>query len=348
MNRTKKKAIKAVGFFVGAILTATTLPAMEANLVAHYPLDSFYYQGGGSSGVPYTTNTAPGSTWGDAQLNYTGGLLYGGYFTNAVFDNGFMETNTTAGRITFGTNDPFAATGSFTYALWVWDPFSTTPNLQTMLLSKQQANNDHYFRIILRSGNASTNQDDMQISAYSGTTGSGTLQQRNTSAFTNVVSDPSLRWVHIAVTATNSGGTATWQVYVDGQQVPFSANTTLLDASRAGIAMTCGVTAGYQPQSYPNLIVDDIRFYDGVLTADEIRAIPGVTPVSASIGVTNNVVTVSWNSFVGNRYQLNKTTDLTSPSWTDVGSPVTATATTSSASEAQGADPTYYRVQVLP
>ena len=46
MNRTKKKALKAVGFFVGAILAATTLPATAANLVAHYPLDSFYYQGG--------------------------------------------------------------------------------------------------------------------------------------------------------------------------------------------------------------------------------------------------------------------------------------------------------------
>jgi hypothetical protein len=348
MNRTKKKALKAVGFFVGAILAATTLRATAANLVAHYPLDSCYYQGGGSSGVPYTPNTAPGSTWGDARLNYSGQLLYGGYFTNAIFDNGFMETNSNGGMIVFGTLDPFAATGSFTYALWVWDPFSTTPNLQTMLLSKQQANTDHYFRIILRSGNASTNQDDMQISAYSGTTGSGTLQQRNTSAFTNVVSDPSLRWVHIAVTGSKSGDTATWQVYADGKQVPFSANTTLLDATRAGIAMTCGVTAGNQAQAYPNLIVDDIRFYDGVLTAEEIQAIPGVTPVSASIGVTSGVVTVSWNSFVGNRYQLRKTTDLSSLGWAGVGTPVTATATTTSVSEAQGADPTYYRVEVLP
>jgi len=348
MNRTKKIALRAAGFFAGAVLAATTLPGTAANLVAHYPLDSYYYVGGGSSGVPKTPNTAPGSTWGDAQLNYSSQTLWGGEFTNAFFGNGFKETNQAAAKIEFGTMDPFAATGSFTYALWVWDPFTTTPNLQTMLLSKQQANTDHYFRIILRSGNASTNQDDMQISAYSGTTGSGTLQQRNTSAFTNVVSDPSLRWVHIAVTATKSGDTATWQVYADGQQVPFAVNTTLLDASRAGIAMTCGVTAGNQAQAYPNLIVDDIRFYDGVLTADEIRAIPGVTPVSASIGVTNGVVTVSWNSFIGNRYQLKKTTDLNSLSWTDVGSPVTATATTSSASEAQGADPTYYRVQVLP
>ena len=147
MNRTNKKALNAMGFFVGAILAATTLPATAANLVAYYPLDSFYYQGG----VPKTPNTAPGSTWGDAQFDVNEQMLYGGYFTNAFFGNGFMETNTTAGRITFGTMDPFAATGSFTYALWVWDPFTTTPGLQSMLLSKQQANNNHYFRIILRS-----------------------------------------------------------------------------------------------------------------------------------------------------------------------------------------------------
>jgi len=350
MNRTKKIALKAAGFFVGAIIVTATLPATAANLLAYYPLDSFYYLGGGSSGVPYTPNTAPGSTWGDAYLNYSDQLLYGGEFTNGFFGNGFKETMQSGAKIQFGTMDPFAATGSFTYALWVWDPFTTTPQLQSMLLSKQLANNNHYFRIILRSGNVSTNADDMQIGAYYGTTGSGTFQDRITGAFTNVVADPSLRWVHIAVTATKSGETATWQVYADGQQVPFAANTTLLDASRAGIGMTCGVTAGTPPQAqaYPNLIVDDIRFYDGVLTAEEIRAIPGVTPVSASIVVTNGVVTVSWNSFIGNRYQLRKTTDLTSPSWGDVGSVVTAASTTTSASEAQAADPTFYRVQVLP
>jgi hypothetical protein len=347
MNRINKSALKAVGFFVGAIMATATLRATAANLVAHYPLDSFYYQGGGSSGMPYTTNTAPGSTWGNAQLNYSGLQLYGGEFTNAVFGSGFKETNTTAPRITFGTVDPFAATGAFTYALWVWDPFTSTPNLQSMLLSKQLANTDHYFRIILRSSNfqSNTNLDTLQIGAYYGVSGSGTNQARDTGA---ISPDPSQRWVHIAVTATKSGDTATWQVYADGQLLSMANNTTLLDATRADIAMTLGVTAGNQAQGYPNVIVDDIRFYDGVLTAEEIRAIPGVTPVSASIVVMNGVVTVSWNSFVGNSYQLRKTTDLTSLSWTDVGSAVTATSTTTSASEAQGADPTYYRVEVLP
>jgi hypothetical protein len=347
MNRTKEKARKAAGFFAAAIIAVTTLPATAANLVAYYPLDSFYYQGGGSQGVPYTPNTAPGSTWGDAKLNYSGLLLWGGEFTNAFFGNGFKETNQVAAKIEFGTMDPFAATGSFTYALWVWDPFTTTPNLQSMLLSKQQANNNHYFRIILRSSNFSsnTNLDTMQIGAYNGVTGSGTFQDRDTGA---ISPDPSTRWVHIALTGSKSGDTATWQVYADGQLLSMANNTTVLDASRAGIAMTCGVTAGNQAQAYPNLIVDDIRFYDGVLTAEQIRAIPGVTPVSASISVASGLVTVTWNSIIGNRYQLKKTTDLAGSSWTDVGSLVTATSTTTSANETQGADPTYYRVQVLP
>jgi hypothetical protein len=348
MNGPKRIGLSSAGFLIGTILAAATLTATAANLVAHYPVDSFYYQGGGSTGVPFTPNTAPGSTWGDAQLNYSGGLLYGAEFADALFDSGYKQLMQSGARITFGTMDPFAATGSFTYALWVWDPFSTTPSLQTMLLSKQQANIDHYFRIILRSGNANTNQDDVQIGAYYGATGAGNFQDRMTGAFTNVVADPSLRWVHIAVTATKSGDTATWKVYADGKPLPFAANTTILDASRAAIPMTCGVTAGNQPQAYPNLIVDDIRFYDAALTAEEIQALPGVTPVTASIGLDNRTVTVSWNSCSGNHYQVQRTTDLSSLSWTDVGGPVTATSATSSTSEAQETVPTYYRVRMLP
>jgi hypothetical protein len=143
-----------------------------------------------------------------------------------------------------------------------------------MLLSKQQANNNHYFRVILRSGATGGINDDMQIGAYNGTTGSGTSQDRTTGTFVAAgLSDPSARWVHIAVAGTKSGSTATWQVYADGVPLTMANNTTLLDATRAAQAMTIGVTAGNQAQAYPNLMVDDVRFYDGVLSQAEIVAL---------------------------------------------------------------------------
>jgi hypothetical protein len=324
---------------------------MAANLVAHYPLDSYYV----SSGVPRTANLVTGvGSWGDAIVNYSGGLPFQSDFTNTgVFGGSWLETGAGASLRFHSTLDPFAATGSFTYALWVYDPFTTTINQQTFLLSKQAANLDHYFRVILRSG-ATPTTDDMQIGAYYGVTGSGTFQDRNTGTFQAAgAGDPSTNWVHIAVTGTRTSTTPTnavvaWQIFANGLPLSMANNTTTLDFTRTNQMLTAGAFASQVAQGYIGTQLDDIRFYDGVLTADEIRAIPGVTPVSASIGVTNGVVTVSWNSFIGNRYQVRKTTDLGSPSWTDVGSLVTATSVTNSASEAQGTDPTYYRVQVLP
>jgi hypothetical protein len=171
-------------------------------------------------------------------------------------------------------------------------------------------------------------------------------------SITNVAPDPREKWTHFAFTASLSGSTATWGVFVNGQPLGFvgGLNTATLDASRAGIRMRLGVTAGSQPQGYPNFIHDDIRFYNGVLTAEEIRAIVTavIPPLTASIEVANDTVTVSWASFPTYRYQVKKTSDLASPTWTEVGGPVTATAFTSFVSEPLEEGPNFYRVEVLP
>lgn len=247
----------AFGLFAATAIAVTILPAGAQNLIAHYPLDSYYMLGG----VPYTPNVAPSSPWGDATLQYSSGALYHGTISPGLIGNCYEETGNQA-RISFGTMDPFALSGSFTYALWVYAPVGLSP--QTMLLSKQLANNNHYFRIILRSS------DDMQIGAYNGPTGSGVFQDRNTSVITP---DPNGRWTHIAVTGSLSGSTATWQVYADGSPLTMAVNTTILDASRASIGMTLGMTAGGQLQGYPGVKVDDIRFYDGVLSQAQILSI---------------------------------------------------------------------------
>lgn len=345
MNRTKRTTLKVAGLIVGAIIATVTLPATAANLIAHYPVDDYFQIGI----VPYTTNVVSGSTLTNGQMNYSDGTLYGGEFTNAVFGNGYKNIIQNQSFIDFGTTDPFSWTGSFTYMLWVYDPFPAAgpvQGLQTMVLSKQLANNNHYFRFIIRDDNL------IQIGAYNGTTGSGTFQDRNTLSITNVAPDPREKWTHFAFTASLSGSTATWGVYVNGQPLGFvgGQNTATLDASRAGIRMRLGATAGNQPQGYPNFIHDDIRFYDGVLTAEEIREIATapIPPLSASIAVADDTVTVSWASFPSYRYQVKRTSDLASPNWTDVGGPVTAMAFVSSTSEPLEEGPIYYRVELLP
>jgi hypothetical protein len=71
-------------------------------------------------------------------------------------------------------------------------------------------------------------------------------------------------------------------------------------------------------------------------------------PIIKRVEVTNGVVTVIWEAVIGTTYQLLKTEDLGNPSWTNVGPPVAAPATQTSASEPQGVGSTFYRVRVLP
>lgn len=345
MNRTNKPALRAIGLIVGAISATASLPATAANLVAHYPVDDYFQLGI----VPFTTNFVAGSPLPNGQMNYSDGALYGGSFVPALFGNGYRHTIQNQSFIDFGTADPFSWTGSFTYMLWVYNPFPAAgpvQNLQTMVLSKQLANQDHYFRFIIRDNNT------IQIGAYYGPTGSGTFQDRNTLSITNVAPDPREKWTHFAFTGSLSGNTATWGVYVNGQPLGFvgGLNTATLDSSRAGIRMRLGATAGNQPQGYPNFIHDDIRFYDGVLTAEEIRAIvaAAIPPLTAAVTIAENTVTISWASFPSYRYQVKKTSDLASATWTNVGGPVTATAFSSSISEPLEEGSAYYRVEVLP
>ena len=57
----------------------------------------------------------------------------------------------------------------------------------------------------------------------------------------------------------------------------------------------------------------------------------------------------SWLALRGRSYQLQFTTSLTSPNWTNSGSPITATNTTMSASDTFSSDPQrFYRLALLP
>jgi hypothetical protein len=68
-------------------------------------------------------------------------------------------------------------------------------------------------------------------------------------------------------------------------------------------------------------------------------------PKVSSVEVTNGMVNIRWESFAGRRYRVETTPTLTNPTWTQVGSDVIATGTSSLLSVSGGADPTrFYRV----
>jgi hypothetical protein len=73
-------------------------------------------------------------------------------------------------------------------------------------------------------------------------------------------------------------------------------------------------------------------------------------PAIHAITATNGAVTVAWHSMIGANYnyQLLRAASLSGANWTNVGSPVTATATETSVSELQGLGSAFYRVRVLP
>jgi uncharacterized repeat protein (TIGR03803 family) len=72
-------------------------------------------------------------------------------------------------------------------------------------------------------------------------------------------------------------------------------------------------------------------------------------PVLRAISPTNSTVTLSWSAVAGQRYQVQYSTNLVQPNWTNLGAPCTATNGAAVAWDAVGPDPQRcYRVMVLP
>src|SRR4029079_12250005 len=59
-------------------------------------------------------------------------------------------------------------------------------------------------------------------------------------------------------------------------------------------------------------------------------------PAFQSITRSGNTLTLTWLALAGHSYQLQFTSDLTQPNWTDSGSPIIATQTTASAFDVMG------------
>jgi hypothetical protein len=71
-------------------------------------------------------------------------------------------------------------------------------------------------------------------------------------------------------------------------------------------------------------------------------------PVITSVGLTNGVVTIAWNSVAGGIYRVQYINNLSGGGWTDLSPDVTATASTATQTDAVGNAPQrFYRIEVL-
>jgi subtilase family serine protease len=78
-----------------------------------------------------------------------------------------------------------------------------------------------------------------------------------------------------------------------------------------------------------------------------VQALP--LPAFLSVGVTNHIVSFNWAALSGEGYQLQYKTNLTSGTWNNIGSPITAAGANVITTDPNPPDPTrFYRVQLIP
>jgi len=67
-----------------------------------------------------------------------------------------------------------------------------------------------------------------------------------------------------------------------------------------------------------------------------------------SVAQSGGTITFTWPALAGLGYQVQYKTNLAQPNWTNLGSAITATSNTASASDAIGPDPNrFYRLLLL-
>ncbi len=133
-------------------------------------------------------------------------------------------------------------------------------------------------------------------------------------------------WFHLAFTHDSSPGVTNAVLYLNG--VVAAQGTANLPGNLA----IGGTTLGSFGWATRRLIgsLDDVRFYDGALTAAAIAALPPAGSATLGFSRSGNQLTLSWTAA---GYKLQQSADLGSPSgWTDVAnggtSPVTVAAGT--------------------
>ncbi len=86
----------------------------------------------------------------------------------------------------------------------------------------------------------------------------------------------------------------------------------------------------------------------GAFGLDDVTVEPVPTPVFQSVTLSHGTIRFTWSAFANLSYQIQSTSNLSNPNWTNVAVPITATGNTVSASEpVTGTPQQFYRVILL-
>ena len=93
----------------------------------------------------------------------------------------------------------------------------------------------------------------------------------------------------------------------------------------------------------------DFNNVPGAFGLDDVMVQNVPAPVFQSCTIASNHINLTWSSFATLSYQIQSETNLSNHNWTNLGAPITATNSLSSASESIGNSPSgFYRVILLP
>lgn len=149
--------------------------------------------------------------------------------------------------------------------------------------------------------------------------------------------------VFTSVTQTNGLITFTWRsVAEQTYQIQYTSNLFKPNWNNLGGVISA---FGSTTTAYDLIGPDPQRFYRVVLPA----SLPVPPPVFQSVAVTNSAITFTWSTVPGLTYDVQYTTSLDPPYWSDWSGPITAYSSTMTLSDFTGFDPQrFYRVLMYP
>ena len=87
----------------------------------------------------------------------------------------------------------------------------------------------------------------------------------------------------------------------------------------------------------------------GSVTSSVVTLNLQLPPLTPSFTTSNGVVSFTWSAVSNQMYQLQYTTNLIAPIWTDLGNPITATSNTAATADGAASDSQrFYRVRLWP
>lgn len=239
--------------YVAQLPHSMQLTVQPGGLVAYYPLD----ETSGTLVNDESANTNDGAALNALTVNT--GKIGGSFLGDGTSQEVTIPSSVTANNIE-----------TFTIALWA-KPTATTAGAD--ILSKWSGTTGVPFPYALRiliGGRVS-------FVVYDGT---NTISVTSTSALSTS------QWKHIAVTRTKGGPL---KVYIDGIEEAIGTDTLASTASAAS-PLTIGYRSGATPNYFPGY-VDEVKLFNRVLTATEIKAEYDAQNAGIPSGLSLNTIT---------------------------------------------------------